>query len=176
MEEIRTVDAYIEPIKVNGFIEDYKMYLAYNGVEPCYLYGCPEFAKFASYFKRKMGASTKGMTFTDYYGIRSSFNDFESVLYTVTGSDNLMRAINYIEDTCENLDIQSDLTIYLNGKEYPVVREVDGEEYKARDYFKYSKKGHNNKVYVDLAAEVYALKDNKKDSIIEQIEQKQKRR
>ena len=162
----RKIDAYIEPIKINGEILNYRMYMHYNDVEYCFLSYNDEAANFASYFKRKLLCSSREMMFTDKYGIISRKDDFDSVLACVTGVEDIDRSIISIMNACMNLDIQSDLTYHLNGESYPLVRDVDDIKYKSLDSF--SKKGSSDDVLLDLSIELDGLKNT--------LDTKQKRR
>lgn len=167
MKRERTIDAYIEPIKVNNITEEHKMYIHYAGVEGCFLHQHPEIADFAAYFKRKLSCSNTGMLFTDSYGMRKNEEDFDSILYVIDGLDNIDRALITLISTCTNLDIQSDLVVHIGDKSYPLVREVDGEEYLANDTFKLSRKGYSLDVLTKLSTDIEALKEKENDSIIE---------
>ena len=163
----KTVDAYIEPIKVNSSILDYRMYMQYNGLDYCFLSNDNETASFASYFKRKMGHFTKETMLTDKYGIMTKNDNFDSVVAYITGIDNINDSIVPLITTCKNLDIQSDLTVHIGEKDYPLVRSVDNKKYISNDYL--SKKGLNDDELLNLSLEIDNLKSLLDENNIESI-------
>lgn len=163
----RTVDAYIEPIKVNSNILNYRMYMQYNGLDFCFLSNDSETANFASYFKRKMGHFTKETMLTDKYGIMTKNDNFDSVVAYITGIDNIDSSISSLIVTSMNLDIQSDLTVHIGEKDYPLVRDVDNKKYTYNDNL--SKKGYDDDVLLNLSLEIDNLKSKLDVDNIESI-------
>lgn len=150
------VDTYIKPIKVNGSILSYRMYMQYNGLDYCFLNDDSKTASFASYFKRKMGSFNDETMITDKYGIMTNSDSFDSVVAYITGIDNINESIVPLITTCMNLDIQSDLTIHIGEKDYPLVRNVDNEKYTSINYL--SKKGLDDDELLNLSLEIDKLK------------------
>ncbi|MBQ6497979.1 MAG: hypothetical protein IJI58_04635 [Bacilli bacterium] len=155
------VDGYIEPIVCNGDIYNYKMYMLYNGIEPCYLNNFPETASFASYFKRKMSCRNDEMLFANTYGLKAKYDDQDSMLSTITGLDNIDKSLVSLICACTNLDIQADLTIHIKDKDYPLVRTVDDKKYVSYNLTDLSDKGLSDDVLLDLSLDIENLKRTK---------------
>lgn len=151
----KKVDAYIEEEYVNGEV-NYNMWLHYNDVEFCFLYANPEAAAFASYFKNKLYSNDDGFTFTDSHGSTTSRSDYDSVLASVKGLDNIDRALMPIIGASTNLDIESDLIVHLNGEEFKLVGDADDKEYRPDSSF--SKKGLSFEVLGELDKRLKTLK------------------
>lgn len=149
------VDAYIEPIKVNSSILNYRMYMQYNDLDYCFLSKDSETASFASYFKRKMGHLTDEVMLTDKYGIISKNDNLESVVAYITGIENIDNSIIPLITTCMNLDIQSDFTVHMGKKDYPLVRDIDNKKYTSTNDL--SKKGYDNEGLLNLSLELNKL-------------------
>ena len=126
--ENEKVNAFIEPIKVNGEILNYRMYMNYNGIDYCFLNTNQEAANFASYFQRKLPCEIEGATFTDPYGLAGKICKEDSIVGYITGLDNIADSLIGLSGSCTNLDIQADLTVHLNGKAYKIVRNIDDIE------------------------------------------------
>lgn len=123
--EKRKVNAFIEPIRVKGDILNYRMYMNYNDVAYCFVNTNQDVAHFAAYFQRKLPCDIKGTTFTDQYGIAGKVCKEDSIVGYVTGLENISNSLIGLSGSCTNLDIQADLTVHLNGKEYKIVRNID---------------------------------------------------
>ena len=156
------VDGYIEPIVCNGDIYNYKMYMLYNGIEPCYLNNFPETASFASYFKRKMSCRNDEMLFADTYGLRAKYEDHDSMLSTITGLDNIDKSLIALICACTNLDIQANLTIHIKDKDYPLVRTIDGKDYVPYDQTDLSEKAVSDDMLLALSLDIENLKGTEK--------------
>lgn len=120
----KTVDSFIEPIKLNEEIISYRMYMCYNGVDYCFLNTNQDALNTASSIQRKLTCDIKEATFTDSYGIASKKRTDNSVIGYVTGLSNISKAVIGIASACKDLDVQADFTIHLNNEEYKMVRET----------------------------------------------------
>lgn len=161
----RKVDAYIQEYYDNGEIE-YNMWMHYNGLDFAFLHRNEEAGLFAQYYKRKMLSSSlsrDGMSFTDTHGQRISSESYDSLLAGIKGLENIDKGLISLIGGCTNLDIQSDLTIHLNGEEYPIVRNANGENYKSYDACGFSKKGVSFEELAKLDQQISQLPRSTKD-------------
>lgn len=119
---IKTVDSFIEPIKLNSDIISYRMYMCYNGVDYCYLFQDEEAAYLGSSVKREMNCYTDNMTFTDYYGLKVNENTNKAIVGYVTGLDNIAKSLFSIACACKSDNVEANYNVHLNGKSYKIVR------------------------------------------------------
>jgi len=143
--------------RIDVYVEYGELYFYYNGVEFCMLYQNPEAAAFASYFKRKVYGDLPGARYTDYHGWRGTREDFNSVISLINGIDNIKNNLTSIVGGCTNLDIQADLVVHLNGREFILVSDVDNDKYRANDSLGMSKKGYNPEVLHQLNSALDSL-------------------
>ena len=157
MIEKHSVDAYIKERDIVG-PDKYAMDLYYDGIKFDELHKTcnTNTAKFASHFKRKIPCEVDMMIFSNYSGILSQKENNNSVLARVIGLDNIDKSIIALLYTSTNLDVQSDLTIHLNDKDYPLVRTVDFENYLSADG--YSLKGYNSDIWLSMINDIEKLK------------------
>ena len=140
------VDGYLEPIICNGDVYNYKMYMLYNGIEPCYLNNFPNTSSFAKKFKSKISCTSDEMFYADHYGLWRKHGDADSMLSAITGLENIDKSLISLVCACKDSDIQADLTIHIREKDYPLVRIDD------------NKTDINNDMLLELSLELENLK------------------
>lgn len=118
----KTVDSFIEPIKMNEEIISYRMYMCYNGVDYCYLFQDEEAADLGSSVKSEMNCHTDEMTFTDYYGLKVNEHTNNAIVGYVTGLDNIAKSLFSIACACKSDNVEANYNVHLNGKSYKIVR------------------------------------------------------
>ena len=118
----KTVDSFIEPIKMNEEIISYRMYMCYNGVDYCYLFQDEEAAELGSSVKNEMNCHTDEMTFTDYYGLKVNEHTNNAIVGYVTGLDNIAKSLFSIACACKSDNVEANYNVHLNGKSYKIVR------------------------------------------------------
>lgn len=123
--ENKIVSASIEPIKVNGQVLNYRMYMKYNGVDFCFLNSNPEDHTFASEVKSEMSCETDGITYTDGYGLIAEKDNHNSTIGYVTGINNITNSLVGMAVACKSLKIQSDLSVHFNDEDYRIVRDTN---------------------------------------------------
>ena len=157
MNNKNTINTYIEPIKVGGDIYDYRMYMNYNDYDYCFLWNDDNAHKLAINIKKGMPCFALETTFTDQYGIINKKDNANSFVGYVTGTDNIDDSIVPIIHACMNPDIQADLTYHLNGKDYPIVRDIDHKDYLPLGFLGAGDKGVNEDILLDLTLEIKNL-------------------
>lgn len=155
MNKNMRIDVYVENIGSIGNESPWNLYFHYNNVEFCLLYQQPESATFAKYFKRKIHGDLPGAYYTDDHGWRKTKDDENSVLSRINGIDNIKADLYPIISACTNLDIQADLVVHLDGKEYVLVSDCSDHKYIANN--PESKKGYNQDVLYQLDIDLDSL-------------------
>ena len=146
------IDAYIE--ENSG---TYNIYFNYNNINSDSLYTDSNTRNFAINFKWKYLNSNPRInnhTFTDDHGSIKEKTNFFTVLSSVKGIKEIDDALVGLVVASVHPEINSDLTIHLNEKEYPLVRDTDRKEYFPADILKTGIKGlsveHLHEITKDL--------------------------
>ena len=151
-----SVDAYIREREIEG-PDKYAMDLYYDGIKFDELNKSYAYTKdFASHFKKRIPCEVDMMIYSNYSGLLSEKDNTHSVLARVIGLDNIDKSIIALLYTSTNLDIQSDLTVHLNDKDYPLVRTVDYENYRTPD--RCSLKGYSTDIWRSIINDIHELK------------------
>ena len=157
--------------KIDAYIEEncgsYNIYFHYNDVEFVFLHRDNHARNFAINFKWKyLNSNVKIVehTFTDDHGFVKDKKEYFTVLSSIKGIKNIDDSIVGLVVACVHPEINSDLTIHLNSKEYPIVRDVDRKEYFPADILKTGVKGisveHLHEITKDINQIKHANKSN----------------
>ena len=160
MENIgNRIDAYIEKN-----CDDYNIYFHYNGIDFAFLHTDTVTRNFAINFKWKyLNSNTRVInhTFTDDHGYTKEKRDYFTVLSSIKGIKQIDDSIVGIIVACVHPEVNSDLTIHLYDKEYPIVRNVDKKEYFPADILKTGTKGLSVEHLHEITRDLNQIKNNK---------------
>ena len=118
MKKTNKISAVIQPMKFEeGNRDFYKMYFSYNDIDYCFLSEHPRELEIAMNLKDEL-PYIDGITCTDEFGIS---NGDDKVVATISGLDNIQDAIPCIAIACSGSSIPTDLSIYLEEKEYQLI-------------------------------------------------------
>ena len=128
------IDAYIEENS-----NSYNLYFHYNDIETPFLHKDIYARHLAINFKWQYLHSNSRVinhTFTDDHGKVKEKTDYYTMLSSIKGIKEIDDAIVGLVVASVHPEINSDLTIHLYDKEYPLVRNTDRIEYLPADILK----------------------------------------
>lgn len=157
------IDAYIEEYhKSTGELE-YNLFFNYNGIDSSLIYKDKEAKIFAINFKWKyLNSNTKpnNHTYTDDHGWTKEKTELSSILSSIKGIKEIDDAIVALVVASVHPEINSDLTIHLNDKEYDLVRNADRIEYFSPDILKTGNKGFSKNELHEIDKDIRTLKES----------------
>lgn len=166
-KNIKKVDAYLRDYKISDESEiKYYLSFSYNGLDFSKLYQDKETELFAIDFKWKYlngNYYADKHTFTDNKGNPSTKRDYFSVISSIKGIEEIDDAVRDLVIACVNLEVQADLTIHYNDKEYPLVSDTDNKIYFPSDRLKVSKKGYSIEQLTELKKDIRNIKKESKN-------------
>ena len=151
------IDAYIEK---NG--DDYDMYFQYNDLKYTSLYKDNHAKDLAIIFKTKYLKSNAKIInhgFTDDHGKEKDKVELTTVLSSIKGIKDIDNAITGLVMASVHPEVNSDLTIHLYDKEYPIVGKSDRKEFFSADILKTNDKGLSVEQFDEITNDLNLLKD-----------------
>ena len=158
------VDAYLREYTTTDGEHKCYMSFSYNGLDYAHLYKDQDARLFAIYYKwnyLQKNPDAYNHTFTDSEGNPSKKRDYTSVLSSIKGKEEIEEAMKVLIYACTRSNVQADLTVHYNDKEYPLVRDTDNEIYFPSDLLKVSKKGYSYEQLTEILNDVNNIKERK---------------
>lgn len=162
------IDAYIEEFNDSTGNVDYKLYFEYNGLDSGIIHKDAQARNLAINFKWKyLNSNSKPLnhTYTDDHGWAKEKTEITSILSSVKGIKEIDEAIVGLVVASVHPEINSDLTIHLNDKEYNLVKDADRKEYLAPDILKTGCKGFSKDELHEIDKDLRVLKEAQKNNI-----------
>ena len=163
------VDAYLREYTTTDGENKCYMSFSYNGLDFAHLYKDQDARLFAIYYKwnyLQKNPDAYNHTFTDSEGNPSKKRDYTSVLSSIKGKEEIEEAMKVLIYACTRSNVQADLTVHYNDKEYPLVRDTDNEIYFPSDLLKVSKKGYSYGELKEFLNDINTIKENTKSTQI----------
>lgn len=158
------VDAYIREYTTTDNEHKCYMSFSYNGLDFAHLYKDQDARLFAIYYKwnyLQKNPDAYNHTFTDSKGNPSKKRDYTSVLSSIKGEEEINDALKCLIYACTRSNVQADLTLHYNEKEYPLVRDTDNDIYFPSDLLKVSKKGYSYEQFTEVLEDINSIKESK---------------
>lgn len=151
---INKIDAYIQKDS-----DDYCIYFNYNDINNSSIYKDAHTRNFAINFNKKYlktAAKFPNHNFTDDHG---NINEKKpTILSSIVSIKSIDDAIVRLIAAGVHPEVNSDITIYLNGKQYDLVRDADRSEFFAADILKSKTKGLSTDQLIELSSDLSKLK------------------
>lgn len=155
---INRIDAYIQKDT-----DDYCIYFNYNGIDYTSIYKDTDTKKFAFNFNKRYLKTTAKFTnhnFVDDHGKTiTSIKEESTILASIIGIKSIDNAIIRLIAAGVHPEVNSDITIYLQGKKYDLVKDADKLEYFSPDIIKSKEKGLSIDGLNELSTDLNNLKN-----------------
>lgn len=156
------VDAYLREYTLKDGEKKCYLSFAYNGLDFAHLNEDEDARLFAIYYKwnyLQKNPDAFNHTFTDSEGKPSIKRHYTSILSSIKGIDEISDSIKGLIHACTRSNVQADLTLHYNEKEYPLVRDTDNDIYFPSDLLKVSKKGYSYEQLTEVLNELDSIKN-----------------